>query len=72
MQFRQRSQKNFALFPTLLSQSLKKKIFFSKKTMFSKSSRGLFQRQFGHPAKNVLLKIPEKFDPNPKHMEKKF
>ena len=40
--------------------------------MFSKSSRGLFQRQFGHPTKIVLLKTPEKFDPNPKNMEKKF
>ena len=38
--------------------------------MFSKISPGLFQQQLGHPTKNVLLKIPEKFDPNPKNMEK--
>ena len=52
--------------------SKSERFFFQKKTLFSKCSPGLLQRQFGHPTKKFLLKIPEMFDPNPKNMEKIF
>ena len=74
MQFRDRSRKILPFSQRFCLKIWKR--FFSKKTMFSKTSPGLFQQQFGHyeekTTKIVLPKVQEMFDPNPKNMENKF
>ena len=72
MQFRERSRKSLPFSERFSLKVWKRIFFFQKKTLFSKCSPGLFQRQFGHPTKIFLPKVQEMFDPIPKNMEKNF